>query len=229
MTRSPILIVAPPRELPAWEAALQGRGLEVERATSRGEARAAVARRSPSAVVVSERLPFGGALRVTRELRKDPATKEVPVAVIGLPPLTNGQRLRLGAAAPDTCLKAGTSAEDVATAVVDLLEHGRPPPVELTPAQQAGMRYSRIGTMLMVLGVIFSMPGTGGSQASDSRAWFVLLIPLGGLVSDVATGRVDGRPRLLSWQGWTALALIGVMAAGIVLWPAFFRWPVPQR
>ena len=108
------------------------------------------------------------------------------------------------------------------------MRRGRLPPVELTPAQQAGMRYSRIGTMLMVLGVIFSLP-MGGSPGAQGRGWFLLLIPLGGLVSDFATGRVDGRRRPLSWQGWAAIALLVLMAVGIVLWPDFFRWTGPRR
>jgi ActR/RegA family two-component response regulator len=221
-----VLLVAPPREAGAWEPALQGRGLEVVRAGGGREGRAAAARTPPAVVAVSEKLPFAGALRAIRELRKDPATREVPVVLVGMAPLTVAQRLRLGASAPDATVPPGARPEAVADAIEEALRRGKLPPPELTPAQRAGMKYSRIGNMLMIFGVIFSMPG-GGSGAG--RSWFVLLIPLGGLVSDYATGRVDGRKKLLGWQGWAALVLSVAMAVGILVWPNFFRWAGPQR
>jgi hypothetical protein len=77
----------------------------------------------------------------------------------------------------------------------------------------------------MVFGVIFSFPSLGQRPASEgNKAWFILLIPLGGLVSDFATGRVDGRRRPLSWQGWAAIALMVAMAVGLLVWPGFFQW-----
>jgi len=223
-----VLIVARERDLVAWGDALVARGMEVLHAKGRREALQAVSRRTPAAVLLSERLPFGGALRVARDLRKHPATQEGPVVLHGVQSLTTAQRLRLGPAAPDACVKAGVAAEAVAAAVEEAMKSGRAPPVELTPVQQSAMKYSRIGTMLMVFGVIFSMPGMGSSAQSQNKSWFILLIPLGGLVSDFATGRVDGRRRLLSWQGWTALVLLALMALGVALWPGFFRWPGPR-
>ena len=223
-----VLIVARERDLPAWGDALTARGMEVLRARSRREALRAVSQRTPAAVLLSDRLPFSGALRIARDLRRHPAAQEVPVVLCGARPLTTAQRLRLGPAAPDACVQAGSGAEELAHAVEEAMKSGRARPVELTPAQQSALKYSRIGTMLMVFGVIFSMPGMGSAAQSEGRSWFILLIPLGGLVSDFATGRVDGRRRLLTWQGWTALVLLGVMAAGIALWPGFFRWPGPR-
>ncbi|HVO20010.1 MAG TPA: hypothetical protein VMU15_12185 [Anaeromyxobacter sp.] len=220
-----VLIVARERDLPPWADALVARGMEVERATGRRQALAAVGQRAPAAVLMSERLPFGAPLRIVRDLRKHPATQEVPVVLHGMRPLTTAQRLRLGQAAPDACLRAGARPDEVAQAVEEALRSGRARPVELTPAQQSAMKYSRIGTMLMVFGVIFSMPGLGGGAQADGKSWYILLVPLGGLVSDFATGRVDGRRRLLSWQGWAALALLAAMAAGLALWPGAFRWP----
>jgi ActR/RegA family two-component response regulator len=224
-----VLVVATEGDLRAWADALGAHGMEVVRAASRREALQAVAKRAPTAVLLSERLRFGASLRIVRDLRRHPATQQVPVVLHGLAPLTTAQRLRLGQGAPDACLPAKAGAEEVAAAVEQVLRDGRAKPVELTPAQQSAMKYSRIGTMLMVLGVFFSMPGMGMGGAAgagaDNRAWYILLVPLGGLVSDYATGRVDGRRRTLSWQGWTALALLAAMAAGIALWPGFFRWP----
>ena len=76
MSRPTVLVVAPARQLAAWEEPLRAQGLEVVRATSRQEARTAAAGQPLSVVLVSEKLPFAGALRVIRELRKDPATRE---------------------------------------------------------------------------------------------------------------------------------------------------------
>lgn len=229
MPRS-VLVIAKPQEAAAWEEPLRARGLEVVRPpASRKEARATGPRPPPDVVVVSEKLPFSGALRTTRELRKDPATREVPVVLVGMQPLTTAQRLRLGAAAPDATVPPGAGPDAVAAAAEEALRKGKLPPPELTPAQQAGMKYSRIGNMLMVLGVVFSLPGGGGSGGGQGRAWFILLIPFGGLVSDYATGRVDGRRQLLSWQGWAAIAFMVVMALGILLKPDLFTWPAPGR
>ncbi|HSP19319.1 MAG TPA: hypothetical protein VLQ79_07390 [Myxococcaceae bacterium] len=58
------LVIARPKELDAWEPALRARGLGVIRAERRKGA--PVVRESPSVVVVSEKLPFAGALRTTR-------------------------------------------------------------------------------------------------------------------------------------------------------------------
>jgi len=173
-------------------------------------------------VLVSQKLPMAGALRVVRDLRADPATREAPVVLAGVAPLTVSQRLRLGLAAPDVTSPRGAGAEAVADAVEQALRTGKLPPPELTPAQQAAQRYSRIATMLMMMGVIFALPAGPSSQGFD-RSWFMELIPLGGLLSDYTTGRVDGRRRLLSWQGWTAIALMVGMAAGILFWPSVFR------
>jgi hypothetical protein len=222
-----VLVLATARDQSAWADALGARGMEVVRAGSRREALAAVAQRAPGVVLLSERIRFG-ALRLIRDLRRHPGSQEVPVVLHGLAPLTVAQRLRLGPGAPDVSLPGKATAEEVADAVQGALRSGRAPPVQLTPAQQHAMKYSRIGTLLMVFGVMFSMP-LGGQAQADSKAWFILLVPLGGLVSDYATGRVDGRKRPLSWQGWTALALVVVMAAVVVIWPGFFRFPSLQR
>ena len=96
--------------------------------------------------------------------------------------------------------------------------------MELTPGQQKGLKYSRIGTLLMVFGVIFSFPSIGSSGSSPGKAWYILLIPFGGLVSDFATCRVDGQRRPLSWQGWAALVIMVLMAIGLLVWPGFLRW-----
>jgi hypothetical protein len=218
MNRS-VLIIAGEREATAWEAPLRAHGLEVRRPAGRGAGTAEVAG-SPSVVLVSSKMSFAAALRTTRQLRKDPATRKVPVVLAGVPPFSTAQRLRLGVAAPDATVPPETGPEGVAAAVAEALQRGKLPPVELTPAQQAGLKYSRLGSMLMFLGVIFSVSGSN----SRLRPWFVLLVPLGGLVSDIATGRVDARGRLLSWQGWAALAVGAVLAAGILIWPNFFIW-----
>ncbi|HET6437276.1 MAG TPA: hypothetical protein VFG59_04400 [Anaeromyxobacter sp.] len=224
MTRPTVLVVAPPRQLVQWEEPLRAQGLEVVSASSRAEARAASTSRSPSVIVISEKLPMAGALRVTRELRRDPGTREAPVVLVGVAPFTTAQRLRLGAGAPDATVPPGATPEALAAVVAEALRKGKLPPVELSPAQQTGMRYSRIGTMLMLFGVVFTMP-LGGGKSSEARAWWILLIPVGGLVSDWATGKVDGRKKLLSWQGWAALAIAAAMSVAILLWPGWFRWP----
>jgi hypothetical protein len=217
------LVIARPQELDAWEPALRAQGLGVIRAERRKGA--PVSRESPSVVLVSERLPFAGALRATRELRKSPGTRELPVVLVGIQPFTTAQRLRLGVSAPDATVPRGATPEQIAEAAVEASRRGKLPPVELTPAQKQGMKYSRIGTLLMMFGVIFSFPSFGSHTASSGeKAWFILLIPLGGLVSDVATGRVDGRRQVLSWQGWAALALMVGIALGLLFWPGFFEW-----
>jgi CheY-like chemotaxis protein len=229
MSRPSVLVVATKKELQPWEAALQSRGYDVTCTTSHKEAAAALAQRSPSVVLVSEKLPLGGALRISKDFQKHPATQQTPVVFYGIAPLTVAQRVRLGPSAPDATVKAGASADEVAAAVAAALEKGKLPPLQLTPQQQSGMKYSRIGNMMMVFGVIFSMPGLGGGApapgASDHKSWFLLLVPLGGLVADYATGLVDQRKKLLTWQGWAAVAMAGVIAVGILVWPDFFAWP----
>jgi len=224
MPRPTALVIARPKEVDAWEPALRARGLDVIRADGRKRPRDAT-QASPSVVVVSEKLPFAGALRVTRDLRKDPATRELPVLMVGVRPFTATQRLRMGASAPDATVPRGSTPEQVAEATEEASRKGKAAPVELTQAQKAGMKYSRIGTLLMMFGVIFSFPSLGPQTASGGgKAWFILLIPLGGLVSDLATGRVDGRRQWLSWQGWAAIVLLVGMAVGLLVWPGFFRW-----
>ncbi len=222
MPRPIALVIASAKQFAAWEDALRGRGLEPVHAGAKDAPPGP--RAAPSVVVVSEKLPFAGALRATRELRKDPATRELPVVLVGVQPFSSTQRLRLGTAAPDATVPPGTGPDDVAAAVEEARHRGRLPPVELTAAQQAGLKYTRIGTLLMVFGVIFSFPSLGSSASSPGKAWYILLIPLGGLVSDYATGKVDGRRRPLSWQGWAALAFLVAMGIGLLVWPGFFRW-----
>lgn len=229
MSRPSVLVVAPVKELQAWEGPLQARGYDVTCTANHKEAAAAVAQRSPSLVLVSEKLPLGGALRIAKDFQKHPATQQVPVVFSGIAPLTVAQRVRLGAGAPDATVRRGAGAEEVAEAVAAALAKGKLPPLQLTPQQQSGMKYSRIGNMLMVFGVIFSMPGFGGGApapgAADNKAWFLLLVPLGGLVADYATGLVDQRKKLLTWQGWAAVGLAAAMALAILLWPGYFAWP----
>lgn len=220
MSSAPVLVIAPPREALLWEDALRARKLEPVRADRR-KAREAAARQAPAVIVVSEKLPFMGALRAIRELRRDPATREAPVVLVGVAPITTAQRLRLGASAPDATVAPGASPEAVADAAAEALRRGKLPPPELSPAQQAGMKYNRLGTMLMMLGVFLSWPAQGGG--GPDRSWFLLLIPFGGLVSDFATGRVDGRKQPLSWQGWAAIGFMAVIALGILFLPRFFR------
>lgn len=216
------LVIANAKQFAAWEQALRARGLEPFHAGKKGGERPA-----PSVVVVSEKLPFAGALRVTKDLRKDPATRELPVVLVGAHPFTNSQRLRLGDSAPDATVPPGASPEELAAVVEQALKAGRLPPVELTPSQKQGMRYSRTGTILMVFGVFLSFPSlrpTAGEAVDPWRAWCILLIPLGGLVSDISSGRVDGRKRLLSWQGWAAVAIMVGITLGLLFWPGFQRW-----
>jgi ActR/RegA family two-component response regulator len=219
--KPPVMIIAHPREAAAWEQALRARGHEVSSARSRKAAGPALRSAAPALVLVSEKLPMAGALRVIRDLRADPATREAPVVLAGMAPLTVSQRLRLGLAAPDATTPRGATSEAVADVVEATLRTGKAPLPELTPAQQAAQRYSRIATMLMMAGVLFALP-TGRTAQGFDRSWFMELIPLGGLLSDYTTGRVDGRKRPLSWQGWTAIALMVVMALGIVFWPRVF-------
>ncbi len=223
MPRPTVLVVASVKQFAEWEEPLRSHGFDPVHASGK-DARSG-AHEPPSVVVVSEKLPFAGALRVTRDLRKDPATRELPVVLVGVQPFTVHQRLRLGTAAPDATVPPGASPDEVAAAADEVRRKGKLPPVELTPAQKSGMKYARIGTLLMVFGVIFSFPSLGPTSTSSSgKAWWILLIPLGGLVSDFATGRVDGRRRPLSWQGWAAVVLLVAMAVGLVVWPAFFHW-----
>jgi CheY-like chemotaxis protein len=222
MSSAPVLVVAPAREALLWEDALRGRNLEPTQ-VDRGSARKQAARQAPAVVVVSEKLPFMGGLRVIRELRRDPATREAPIVLVGVQPLTTTQRLRLGASAPDATVPRGASAEAVADAAAEAARRGKSPPVELTPVQQAGMKYTRLGTVLMMMGVFLSLPVQRAGGQSTDQSWFLLLIPFGGLVTDYAAGRVDGRKELLSWQGWAAIGFMVVIALGIVFLPQFFR------
>jgi len=222
MSSAPVLVVAPEHEALLWQDALRGRNLEPIRADRRS-ARQQAARQAPAVVVVSERLAWMGGLRVIRELRRDPATREAPIVLVGVQPITTTQRLRLGPSAPDATVPRGASAEVVAEAAAEAARRGKLPPVELTPVQQAGMKYTRLGTVLMMMGVFLSLPvQRPGDQAAD-QSWFLLLIPFGGLVTDYAAGRVDGRKKLLSWQGWAAIGFMVVIALGIVFLPRFFR------
>jgi CheY-like chemotaxis protein len=220
MSSAPVLLIADPRERILWEDALRSRNLEVIGANRR-TARREAGRRAPAAIIVSEKLPFMGSFRVIRDLRRDPATREAPVVLVGSRPISTAMRVRLGTSAPDATVEPGASAEAVADAVVEAMRRGKLPPPELTRAQQAGLRYNRLGTLLMVFGVVFSFPIQG--PADPEKSWFILLIPLGGLVSDIATGRVDGRKKLLSWQGWAAIGIAIAIALGIVYFPRFFR------
>jgi hypothetical protein len=222
MKPAQVLVIAHPREADAWEPALRARGLEVSSARTRKEAGPAASRATPAVVLVSEKLPMMGALRTTRSLRQDPATREAPVVLVGAPPFTVSQRTRLGLSAPDLTVPRGATPEAVADAALEALRTGRAAVPALTPAQQSGMKYSRIASLLMVMGVIFAMPTRQATDAFD-HSWFMELIPLGGLVSDIATGRVDGRKRLLSWQGWAAIGFLVAIALGIVFWPSVFR------
>jgi hypothetical protein len=224
MAPAPVLVIAHPREALPWEDALRARNLEVIR-TDRRTARQEADRRAPAVVVVSEKLPFMGALRTIRDLRRDPATREAPVVLAGSPPITISQRVRLGPGAPDATVARGAAPEAVAEAVVEVLRRGKLPPPELTAAQQKGLRYTRLGSMLMMMGVLFSFPIFPAQQGADApdRSWYLLLIPLGGLLSDFATGRVDDRKKLLSWQGWAAIGVTIAMALGIHFFPGVFR------
>lgn len=221
MSSSPVLVIAPAREALLWEDALRGRNLEPVRAERR-HAREQATRQAPAVIVVSEKLPYMGGLRVIRELRRDPATRETPVVLVGVQPITTVQRLRLGTSAPDATVERGASAEAVAEAAAEAARRGKLPPVELTPAQQAGMKYTRLGSVLMMMGVFLSLPVQRGGETTE-QSWFLLLIPFGGLVTDYAAGRVDGRKKLLSWQGWAAIGFIIAIALGIVFLPRFFR------
>lgn len=229
MEHTSVLVVAGPAELLAWANALEARGFEVVRAATRGEALRVVRHQPLSAVLASVRLAWDGGLRLCRELKRDPALRELPVVLVGLAPLTPAERLRLRGA-PDDCLAAGARAEEVAAAVEAAVQRGARPIPEPTPQQARALKLSRIGTLLMVFGVMLSLPrpGAAGAQHADPRAWFLMLVPLGGLVSDYATGRADGRARRLSWQGWAALGLGIALALSIVLFPGFYRGP-PSR
>lgn len=222
MATPTVLVIARPKESAAWAEALAARGFEVIRADARKDGPSP--RVAPAVVVISERLPFGGGLRTLRDLRKDPATRELPLVLVGARPFTTLQRFRLGPSAPDATVPAGATPEAIAVAVEEAHRTGRLPPVQLTPAQQAGMKYARIGTLLMVFGVIFSFPSMGSRAVPGGKAWWMLLIPLGGLVTDWANGRVDGRKKPLSWQGWAAIAIMAAMALAMLFWPAFFQW-----
>jgi hypothetical protein len=221
MSRPTALVIARRQESAAWAEALRAQGMDVIRADAREEGSE---RASPSVVVVSEKLRFAGALRTIRDLRKGPATREIPVVLVGVHPFTPIQQLRLGTAAPDATVPPGSSPEAVAAAADEARRKGRVAPPVLTPAQQAGLRYSRVGNLLMILGVVFSFPGLGPSGGAGGKAWFIELIPLGGLVSDIATGRVDGRKNLLSWQGWAAVVFLIAIAVALLVWPGFFHW-----
>jgi DNA-binding NarL/FixJ family response regulator len=222
MTR-PILAVASPKLLATWEPALRAQGFDVVRAAGRDDAQSELRRSNFSAVVVSGRLPWNGATRVARAVHADPGSAAVPVLAVGLPEITTAQRLRLRSGAPDATVPANARPEALAAAVAAAIERGPVPLPELNPEQQRAMRMSRIATWLMLFGVVFSMQSR--NPGSSAQAWWVILVPAGGLLADYATGRVDGRARLLSWQGWAAIVLGVGLAAGIVLYPGFFAWP----
>jgi ActR/RegA family two-component response regulator len=223
-----VLAVAPPKQLETWEPALRARGLEVLRASGHAEALSELRRSNAAAVVVSERLPWNGALRVARAVRADSGLAGVPVVVVGYPELTTAQRLRLRGGAPDASVPMKASPDEVAAAVQAAVERGPLPPVVLTPEQERALKVSRVAMLLMLFGVIFSFPTR--SPTAAAQIWWILLVPLGGLLSDWATGRVDGRARLLSWQGWAAIVLGVAIAVAIPLFPGWFGpLPLPGR
>lgn len=223
MTPATVLVIAREQEALRWEGALRARNLEPVRGDWR-KAREQATRQAPAVVVVSDKQGFLlGALRIIRDLRRDPATREAPVVLVGVQPITTVQRLRLGVSSPDATVPRGASPEAIAEAAAEALRQGKVPPPELTPAQQAGMKYSRIGNLLMMMGVFLALPVQRQGADAVDQDWFLLLIPLGGLVSDYATGRVDGRKKLLSWQGWAAIGFMVVIALGIHFLPRFFR------
>jgi len=222
----PVLAVAPPKQLATWEPALRARGFEVVRAASRGDALSELRRTNVAAVVISERLPWNGALNLARGIRSDAALAGPPIVVVGLPELTTAQRLRLRGGGPDATTPMKATPEEVASAVAAAIERGPLPPLALSPAQERAMKLSRVATLLMMFGLIFSLPF--GASASRGQAWWILLVPVGGLVSDYATGRVDGRARLLGWQGWAAIVLAVALVPAILLFPGFFG-PLTRR
>jgi ActR/RegA family two-component response regulator len=223
-----VLAVAPPKLLQTWEPALRARGFEVIRAAGRADALSELRRSNVAAVVVSERLPWNAALRITRAVKSDSGLAGVPVVVAGFPEITTAQRLRLRGSAPDATVPMKATPEEVAAAVSGAAERGPLPALELTPAQERAARLQRAATILMLAGVVLSLPTRGLS--SGAQIWFILLVPAGGLVADWANGRLDGRRAWLSWQGWAAIVLGFAMAAAIVLFPWFFgRMPLPGR
>jgi hypothetical protein len=222
----PVLVVARASELAQWQPALEARGLRVIPAADRGDAKSELARSNVSAVVVSERLPWNGALRLVREVRTDQSLATVPVVVVGLPEVTPSMRLRLRGGAPDATLPRTATPEAVAQRVEEAIAAGPVKPVELTPAQERAARLQRTANILMIFGLILSMPLTG--PAGPGQAWWILLVPAGGLLADWATGRVDGRKKLFSWQGWAAIAAAVVLVGVILRFPGFFG-PVMRK
>ncbi len=222
----PVLVVAPSKELALWQSALEARGLRAIPARSHGDAKSELKRSNVSAVLVSERLPWNAALRLAREVRVDAAMAAVPVVAVGLPTMTPSMRLRLRGAAPDVTVPKGTDPAAIAQRVEEAIAAGPAPALELTPEQQRSAQIQRVANILMVVGLVLSMPFRG--PAAPGQAWWILLVPAGGLIADWATGRMDGRGKLLSWQGWTAIAAAVVLVAVILRFPAFFG-PMVRR
>lgn len=222
----PVLIVAPSKELAAWQAALEARGLRVIPAANRGDAKSELKRSNVSAVLVSERLPWDAALRLSREVRTDETLAAVPVVAVGLPAITPSMRLRLRGGVPDATLPRGAAPEAVAQRVEEAIAAGPAKPVALTPEQERAAKLQRAANLVMMFGLIFSLPLRGPS--ASGQAWWVMLVPAGGVLADWATGRLDGRRKLLSWQGWAAIAAAAVLVVAILRFPAFFG-PVLRR
>ena len=119
-----VLAVAPPKLLQTWEPALRARGFEVIRAAGRADALSELRRSNVAAVVVSERLPWNAALRITRAVKSDSGLAGVPVVVAGFPEITTAQRLRLRGSAPDATVPMKATPEEVAAAVSGAAERG---------------------------------------------------------------------------------------------------------
>lgn len=83
MAGEPILVVDDnPINLQLLVMLLRARGYEVDTAGSGEEMRAALARRLPRVVLMDLQLPGVDGLTLTRELKADPATREIPVIAV---------------------------------------------------------------------------------------------------------------------------------------------------
>lgn len=83
MTRGPVLVVDDNRiNLELAEAILENAGYEVRTAADADEALAAIAMERPGVILMDLQLPDVDGLTLTRRLKADPATRDIPIVAL---------------------------------------------------------------------------------------------------------------------------------------------------
>lgn len=83
MTRGPVLVVDDNRiNLELAEAILENAGYEVRTAADADEALAAIAMERPGVILMDLQLPGVDGLTLTRRLKADPATRDIPIVAL---------------------------------------------------------------------------------------------------------------------------------------------------